>query len=954
MSEAAKWSRVRDVFSRALDLDPPLRDAFLRQECGSDSALRAEVSSLLAAHADAGSLAEGSPLLALDASAVSSLLNGLRAGDRVGPYDIVGPLGAGGMGEVYEARDARLERRVAIKVLSAELALDGAAHDRLAREAKALAALNHPNIAAIYGVEGIEATGTAGRGRPALALILELIDGETLAERVARGPMPIADALAVAAQIVSALDAAHERGIIHRDLKPSNVKVTPTGTVKVLDFGLARMIERDRQADVVPTMATGPGTVLGTPAYMSPEQVRGEEVDKRTDVWAFGVVVFELLTGRRGFGGRTVSDCVAAVLEREPDWSALPPATPESIRTLLRRCLHKDRSKRLRDIGDARFALEDASATPVGALKTQPVTRSGITLALVGLMAAALAALAIPAVRHLRETPPPPLPETRLDIATPVTDQPTAFALAPDGRQIVYVASGDAGPQLWLRSLATTIAQPLAGTEGATHPFWKPDSRSVGFFAGNELKRLDIGGALQTIASMNAIGQSATWNTDGVIVFAPGQTSGLMRVSDTGGTVATVTTPRPQERGHMFPYFLPDGRRFLFTASGGGVAIYLGALDGRVPTRLTAADSPGVYLPSGWLLWVRPGTQTLVAQRLDADAASLTGEPVTVADGVGSVFGVGAVSVASTGLIAYRTKNQQRQLIWVDRSGTVRGTVGEPNSDFSEPRVSPNGLRVAVHRTVQGNTDVWLLDGIRVSRFTTDGANDRRPVWSPDGTRIVFRSSRTGASDLYVKRTNGVAVEERLVASDRLLTAMSWSADGKFVLYRRNDPQTGNDLWVVPIDGAQTPRAFLSTRFREEQGMFSPDGKWVAYQSDESGRPEIYVRPFVPSGAAGTSGQWPVSTVGGVFPVWRPDGKELYYLNPAGAMMAAPIAVSGSRLQPGVPVLLFPTRILGGGVDALQGRQYDVAPDGRFLINTELDTAGPITLLMNWNPEAKE
>jgi serine/threonine protein kinase/Tol biopolymer transport system component len=958
MSDATSRSRVRDLFSRALDLDPPLRDAFLREACGGDSRLYAEVSSLLAAHAEAGSVAEGSPFAALDASAVSALVHGLRAGDRIGPYDVVGSVGAGGMGEVYEARDTLLGRRVAIKILSAELALDETARDRLVREAKALAALNHPNIGAIFGVE--KAGGGDTSGRSAAALVLELVEGPTLAERVARGPLSIPEVLRVSAQIAGALEAAHDKGIIHRDLKPANIKVTPTGTVKVLDFGLAKAFDQDRSADGATAMVTGPGTVLGTPAYMSPEQVRGEDVDHRTDVWALGCVLFELLTGQRAFGGRTPSDCVAAVLEREPDWSALPHETPGSIRVLLRRCLQKDRTKRLRDIGDARFALEDATSNPESSERIQSGKPGGIGLALLGLAAAALVALAIPAVRHLRETPPPAPPETRLDIVTPDTDQPKNFALSPDGRRIVFIGPGvDGGSRLWLRSLAETSAQPLTGTEGATQPFWKPDSRALGFFADGKLKRLDLGGALQMLAPVSAGQGGGTWNADGVIVFAPSQTTGLMRVSDSGGAVTGVTAPGPQHRGHYTPSFLPDGRRILFFAIGrldSDSGIYLGALDGRPPTRLTPARGRGVYFPSGWLLWVRPGSQTLLAQRLNTATASLTGEPVTVADGVGNEFDVGAVSVSTTGVVAYRTKSEQRQLIWVDRSGTPRGTIGEPDKTLSEPRLSPNGRRVAVHRTVDGDTDVWLLDGLRMNRFTADPASDQRAVWSPDGKRIVFRSSRTGQSDLYVKAADASMGEERLLSSDQLLAAMSWSHDGRFLLYRISDPQTGNDLWVLPMVGDRTPSVFLKTPFRETYGVFSPDGRWVAYQSDESGRPEIYVRPFVPPGAGGTAagGQWPVSTEGGITPAWRPDGKEVYYLDPAGAMMAAPIVVSGNTLQPGAPVRLFPTRIFGGGVDLLQGRQYDVAPDGRFLINTDLSAAGPITLLMNWNPEARK
>ena len=429
-----------------------------------------------------------------------------------------------------------------------------------------------------------------------------------------------------------------------------------------------------------------------------------------------------------------------------------------------------------------------------------------------------------------------------------------------------------------------------------------------------------------------------------------------MRVSATGGMAHAVTTLGPQQVAHRFPHFLPDGRRFLFNmrSASNADAIYLGALDGSAPTRLTPADSRAVYLPSGWLLWVRAGA--LVAQRLDAAQATLTGEPVTLADGVA------VVSVAATGLVAYRTAvGGHRQLAWFDRSGTARGVVGGPDgNDLQYPRVSHDGRRVVVVRTVQGNTDLWLLDGARTSRVTFDAAADLYPLWSPDGTRIVFRSNRAGAYDLYQKLASGAGMEERLVASDQIKVSTSVSVVSRVLMYYSLDPQTSADLWVVPMAGDRTPAVFLKTPFREVWGAFSPDGRWVAYHSNESGRPEVYVRPFVPPAAAGTAsgeagGQWPVSTAGGIMPLWRPDGKELYYLNPAGAMMAAHVTVTGSTLEPGAPVVLFPTRIYGGGVDAQHGRRTDVAPDGRFLINSVVDdVAAPITLLQNWNPAVKK
>ena len=833
---------------------------------------------------------------------------------------------------------------------------------RFQREARTLASLNHPSIGGIYGLE--EADGIT-------ALVMELVEGEDLAQRIARGAIPLDEALAIARQIAEALEAAHEQGIIHRDLKPANIKVRPDGTVKVLDFGLAKALAPEPgsaaavQLSQSPTITTPAmsqaGMILGTAAYMSPEQARGKAVDKRADIWAFGAVLFEMLTGTRAFAGDGISDTLANVLKVEPDWNRLPAEASPRVRLALRACLQKDPKQRLGDVQSVRLALEGAFETatsPTTVPATSSTSRGRLAwMAALGIAAMVIVAMAVPTVRHLRETPPPSPPETRVDIVTPATDQPESFALSPDGQQIVFVASGDGASRLWLRSLATTTAQPLAGTEAATFPFWSPDGRSVGFFAGGALKRLDLGGgAAQTLTPANN-GTGGTWNADGVILFAPSALSSLMRVSATGGAAVAATTLGPQQQAHRHPHVLPDGRRFLFyvRSAPDTTGIYLGGLDGSAPTRLTSADSAGVFLPSGWLLWVRAGT--LVAQRLDVAQAALVGEPVTLADGVADDgANRSAVSVAATGLVAYRTGGgNQRQMTWVDRSGTARGAVGDPDgNNLRNPRVSPDERRVVVFRTVQGNRDLWLLDGARTSRFTFDAALDDFPLWSPDGTRIVFRSTRTGLGDLYQKLTSGAGVEERLGASDQTKTPTSWSADGRFLLYVNNDPQTSSDLWVVPMVGDRTPSVFLKTPFSEVWGAFSPDGRWVAYHSNESGRNDVYVRPFVPPGAAGTAagGQWQVSTAGGIHPAWRPDGKELYYLNPAGAMMATPITVTGATLEPGASVVLFPTRIYGGGVDVQQGRQYDVARDGRFLINTELDSAdAPITLLQNWNPE---
>jgi len=891
----------------------------------------------------------------------------LTPGTRFGPYEIAAAIGAGGMGEVYRARDTSLKRDVAIKVLPAALANDTDRLARFQREAEVVASLNHPNIAHVYGLE-------RGDGRTGLAM--ELVEGPTLIERIAHGRIPVDEALRIALQLADALEAAHGRGIVHRDLKPANVKLTPDGSVKVLDFGIAKALDSRQLSGPGPAALTTPamteaGIVLGTAQYMSPEQARGKQVDQRADIWAFGCVLYEMLTGQPAFGGEDVTSTLARVLERGADMSALPTELSPAVRQTIKLCLQKDPKKRVRDIGDVKLALEGAFETAAPHTTTAASAAPSERVAWMAAFAVALlvaVALAIPAVRYLRETPPP---ETRLEISTPTTDQPSHFALSPDGRQIVFVASGDGASRLWVRSLGTTTAQPLAGTEGASLPFWSPDGRSLGFFAGGALKRLDLGGgAPQTLAPVTG-GSGGAWNAAGVIVFSPSATSPLLRVSATGGTVSAVMTFGPQQSGHFLPFFLPDGRRVLFTARGTPEVqgVYLGSLDGSAPTRLAPDFSQAVYLPArpgdasgaGWLLWAR--ASTLVAQRLDLDRPTLVGDPVTLADGMAAIFGslTGGWSVAAPGLVVYRTgAGRQRRLTWVDPSGTARGTVGDSDDEsLAWPRVSPDGRRVVVDRTVEGNSDLWLLDGARLSRLTFDAARDEFPLWSPDGTRIVFSSRRTGAGDLHQTRTNDAGGEERLVASDQLMVPTSWSRDGRFVVYMSIDPQTNSDLWVLPMVGEHTPSVFLKTPFFEVYGEFSPDGQWVAYQSNASGRMEIYVRPFVPPAAAGTPAaaprrQWQVSTAGGITPMWRPDGKELYYLNPAGEMMAAPITVAGDALEPGAPVVLFPTHIMGGGVDVQIGRQYDVTADGRFLINTELDdgTAAPITLIQHWNPDA--
>jgi Tol biopolymer transport system component len=873
------------------------------------------------------------------------------------------------MGEVYRARDVTLNREVALKVLPDFFASDPERLARFQREAEVLASLNHPNIAHIHGLEG---------GAGIRALVMELVEGEDLAHRVARGPIPLAEALPIARQIAEALEAAHERGIVHRDLKPANIKLGLDGTVKVLDFGLAKTMEpmgattNVPQPPTITTPAmTEAGIILGTAAYMSPEQARGRPADRRSDVWAFGVVLYEMLTGRLAFEGETISDVLAKVLEREPDWTALPASTPPRLRELLRRCGRKDAKTRLQAIGDARIqidelisgATEETVAPVVMQSRVWHRARLAWTVAALSLLIAA--ALAGPATLYLRRVVPESRP-SRFDIPTPPTSDPVSFGLSADGRQLAFVATADGVPRLWVRPLDQVTAQPLAGTEGASYPFWAPDGRAIGFFADGKLKRIDLGSTVPQVLADAPSGRGGTWNQDGVIVFAPTAIIGglhpLMRVMATGGTPVAATRHAPGQGSHRWPQFLPDGRHFLFFMAYGRVdtqGIYVGTLDGGEATRVLSAETAAVYATPGALLWVRQGV--LVAQRFDPATAVVSGEAIPIAQAVGSDEGVlrGAFAVA-TGVLAHRAGGgERRQLAWVDRAGVVHGTVGTPDEGgLSNPELSPDGRRVAVNRTMQGNTDVWLIEVGRgvASRFTFAASNDGFPLWSPDGRRLAFGSEPKGVYDLVEKPLSGAGDEQPLLVTVEPKNPLAWSPDGRVLLYATQHPGTGPDLWAVPLAGERKPFPVVQTPFEETTGQFSPDGRWVAYQSNESGPAQIYVRSF-----PGPGGQWQVSTTGGRQPRWRPDGKELFYVAPDARLMAVSIAAGADRqtLEAGAPVPLFRTRLasgsnIPGGV--MSRPQYAVASDGRFLMNVAVEgaTAPPITVVLNWDGPLKK
>jgi Tol biopolymer transport system component/aminoglycoside phosphotransferase (APT) family kinase protein len=975
LTDPERRRRVEEVCDAALDRDARERAAFVAAACAGDDTLRQEVEALLA-HAQTAEGFLAVPMGEVAARVLTDEHSASLVERQIGSYTILSLLGAGGMGEVYRARDTRLGREVAVKVVPDAFLSDPDRLARFEREARVLATLNHPHIGAIYGFE--ESDGVR-------ALVLELVEGQTLAERLTTGPLPVKDALKIARDIADALEAAHEKAIVHRDLKPANIKLTPDGVVKVLDFGLAKVAARDGLSPDIsrsPLTAMGgtrSGVILGTAAYMSPEQARGHVVDKRTDIWAFGCVLYEMLTGRQALAGETVSDTIAAILEREPDWAALPDTTPAAVRRLLQRCLAKDPRHRVRDIGDARIELEDVLA---GRATGAPVAQHGrrervtwISLALV-----ALAALAVGSVLYLGRSPT----DTRAyrsSILPPagvsLEGLPSAlFALSPDGRRLVFVGNAGGVRRLWVQSLDGLAGQPLAGTESAIMPFWSPDSESIGFLAGGKVKRTDAtGGPPVTLTDANP-NTGATWNRDGTILFASfGPGNPIRRVSASGGAPSAVTTLNTDagETQHTYPFFLPDGRHFLYLAVGskaGGPfspnGIYVTALDSSERKLLVPGGSNVMYA-QGYLFFLRG--QTLMAQPFDVERLELTGDATPLAErvAIGGRIGTAAgFSVSETGVLAYQTGPAGgallSQLVWFDRSGKQIGALGD-QAPYGDLALTPDGGRLAVSLGVRagGGRDIWLFDvarGLR-TRFTFDVAEESASVWSPDGSRVVFNSRRKGHLDLYQKASSGAGVEEQLLADDFDKYPVDWSPDGRFILFGAYPPRAG-ELWVLPLFGDRKPYPFLQTKLGEAPGRFSPDGRWIAYASNESGRNEVYVAPFpgrseAPSAAArgglGTrDGKWQISIAGGNWPRWRRDGREIFYLAPDNKLMAVVVNGQGSAFEVGAVRALFDTRALPNPI-LNQRFMYDASPDGqRFLVNTLAEEArsAHITPVVNW------
>jgi serine/threonine protein kinase/Tol biopolymer transport system component len=892
----------------------------------------------------------------------------LTPGVRLGAYEVLGLIGAGGMGEVYKARDTRLDRTVAIKVLPEELAANPDRRMRFEREARAVAALNHSHICALHDVGESPSPGaTASSPESIRFLVMEYLEGQTLAERLVRGPLPASEVLRCAIELADALDHAHRRGLVHRDLKPGNVMMTKGGA-KLLDFGLSRL-QSSQDLLALSTIAPGgvpltaEGTVLGTFPYMAPEQLAGREADARSDIFAFGAMVYEMATGRRAFEGTTAATLIGAILHTDPPpASSLQPLTPAALDRIVARCLAKDPDDRWQSARDLMLELKWIAehATPPEASSGRQRKFGLIASAASTVAVLAIAALAFMTVAYIRRAPSEE-PVVRLPFSPPdglALDDETlgdAVTISPDGQRLVFVATGADGKQLlWVRPLDSLAAQPLVGTDGGAYPFWSPDSRFIGFFAQGKLRKIQVAeGPPQTLCDALQP-RGGSWSRDDVVVFAAGAGYEFYRVS-AGGGMATAIPADGINQERLQPSFLPDGRHFLYYGRPQQFGIYVGLLDSSKVTLLSKDYVAVASASPGYLLFLRGTSQasiamTLLAQPFDPASLQLTGDPEAVADRIryDSLLAHGAFSVSKNGTLVYGTvESRTTQLKWFDRSGKPLGNVGSSGA-FSQPALSPDEKTIAVRRTdpESQDSDLWLIEttrGIEL-RFTTYGTINFNPVWSPDGTQIVFASSRLAPPHLYLKASSG-GDEQLLFQSNFVSHTTDWSREGRFIIYAAQNPRTGWDLMRLPMsvaDAERKPETLLQTAFNEHLGRVSPDGRWLAYMSDESGRNDVYVRTFPDSGA-----KWLISTNGGVDPRWRADGTELFYLAADGSLMAVSIK-PGPVFEPGAAVALFKTRM---SPPHFWEQNYAVTRDGgRFLINTitEESASVPTKIIFNW------
>jgi Tol biopolymer transport system component len=885
----------------------------------------------------------------------------------LGHYQVTSQIGKGGMGEVYLALDTKLEREVAIKVLPEEFARDAERMARFQREAKLLATLNHTNIATIHGIEDSDNTH---------ALVMELAEGPTLADRIRQGPIPVEEAIPIARQMADALEYAHERGIIHRDLKPANVKVAPDDTVKILDFGLAKAMEIESPAaeqansPTLSHLATQAGVLLGTAAYMAPEQAKGKPVDRRADIWAFGCVLYEMLTGKSAFRGETMTETLAAVIKNEPDWSLIPDATPTRVRVLLQRCFQKDPRQRLRDMGDARISLDEVLSGAADPGVAVPFWRRAMPWA-AGLLAVAAAGFAGWNLKPSSSGEQQHV--TRAVVALPPgqflagMESGPAIALSPDGTHLAYVARQGVVRQIYLREMDSLEARAIPGTEGAMSPFFSQDGQWVGFFTGSRLKKVSINGgaALSLCDAQDSAG--ASWGSQGIIAFNPRGFGALQQVSDSGGTPQPLTLSGKGDNSHCWPEFLPGSTALIFAAAPGTsnwttaqVAVYSFATGEKQNLQGQVGTMPR-YAPSGHLIYAQAGI--LMAVAFDSQRLQATGTVVPVVDGVleSPTTGNAQYSLSSNGTLAYisgSVQGGQSRLVWVSRNGTEQ-VLAAPVRAYLNPRLSPDGRRVAVSTSEQ-ESQTWLYDLARgtLTRLTFEGNSNQYPVWTPDGKHIVYRSNKEGPLNLFWRLADGSGGLERLSISDNTQTANSISPDGQVIVSVESAPTTGLDIWVLPVGVPSTSsgqagqvrkaRPFLQTRFTEGAPQFSPDGRWLAYVSDESGTREIYVQAY-----PGPGGKWQISTNGGNEPVWNRNGRELFFRS-GDKMMAVEINTQAG-FTAGEPRILFEKAYERTPITF---PNYDVSPDGqRFLMlkSVEQEQAGPtqINVVLNWTEELK-
>ena len=924
MSELVdRWRRVERLCQETLDRPRAERAAFLDVACGEDASLRDEVEAFLKHEAASAAFLEW-PVSAVAAAAVAPSTRPL-SGQRVGVFDIGPLLGAGGMGEVYRARDTNLRRDVALKVLPSHVAADADRLARFAREARALGALNHPNIGAIYGFE------KAGN---IPALVLELVEGPTLADRIAQGPISLDDARRIALQIAEALEAAHERGLVHRDLKPANIKLRADGVVKVLDFGLAKALEPAVTSEDVllattvasPSM-TRAGVLLGTPGYMSPEQAKGRPTDTRTDIWAFGAVLFEMLSGERAFKGDEWADTLAAVLRSDPDWGVLPADTPDAVRRLLRRCLQKDPKQRLQHIGDARLELNDVETivprVPAVAPGRQRVWSFLAATAVVGTVSGATAWMLAP--RSLEG----PLRQFSIPVSLTRSD----LALSPDGRMLVYVVGG-ARPGLVARQLEGLNTDAIRGGEGGTAPFFSPDGAWIAFFADGKLKKVPAtGGPAVTICDV-PVNAHGAWGDDGTIVVARPY---LYRVPSTGGTLERILGDGDGQ--FHDPEFLPGSRIVLVQTRRAPDPGRIEAIDLATLTRhpLLEGDAPRLA-PSGDLLFARSGR--LWATRFDAQRLAVAGAAVPVIESMGKGLGENETMLATSndGTLAYFAGEATLSFEWLDRSGGSMPGLADL-AGLNYPRLSPDGTRVAgsLLSASSSEPDVWTIDLARGSRLRmTTGGYNRGSVWSPDGTQLAFFSARPGEDqDLYVMPSGG-GEPRRILSRPGAQWPVSWSPDGRVLVFE-DGPGFSRDVWLLPF--GEEPRPLAVTRFNERGGVFSPDGRWIAFVTDESGRAEVYAQPF-----PGPGPKVPLSRNGGIQPVWSRNGRELFFRE-GDSLMSVSIQSDPFRASPARKLFDLRQEVYGRDPYAAE---YDAAPDGRFLVVRQ-DATREIHVVLNWS-----